>query len=284
MKRVLLVVLFIISMILIGCEANNDEIITNNNHENTTNEMDISNLSFEERTEEVRNYISQDNVYFLSPSGDGELWGNHYNDNVSLGKEDSYYVMNVKFYTPKIYEKEDIEKVYDSAQANGQAELDGYTFYKDNILPLLNESLDGYAKNLVNNEEGCILATKKDEDKLYIFRSIPNDIKKYYVMWDDIDYGEIVYEFEKDIDVILLPNDKMTITFDRDLAYTNSEELTVEEYYVKAINKEVASNDSIIGFKYSLNSVGNAILPWSVTNAVNFDNGSINVSYHYGGI
>jgi len=47
----------------------------------------------------------------------------------------------------------------------------------------------------------------------------------------------------------------------------------------------VSEEDSIIGYRYDLSSVGNDILAgWYSTDAVNFENSYINVNYHYGGI
>ena len=151
----------------------------------------------------------------------------------------------------------------------------------DNKLPIENEIL-------VNDyyQEGRILATKNDEtDFFYVFVPIPNDFEKYYVCWSDIYSSATIFEIEKEIEVALLPEDIITITEDRDRQENVGKELTVEEFYQKAINNEKSSEDSIKCFEYNLSSIGNSSLPWGIdTNAVNFENGRVNINFHFGGI
>lgn len=259
-----------------------------NNVETVEETPDILNMSFEERTKEARNFINKESIYGIDIQGQGgDFLKQYLVSNASLEKRDSYYVMRIKYDTPKIYDKEEIEKACDLAQENGTYIFDGYTFYKDN--KAIYEGNEYFERIIEQLNENDIIATKELFSwgkTICIFNTTSKDANKFYARWVGINEGDIIFETEKELEIILLPSDKMTITNERDYYIDKpGKELTVEEYYQKAINNEVSEEEPIIGFRYDLSSVGNDILAgWYSTDAVNFENGYINVNYHYGGI
>lgn len=293
MKKMLLISFMILTICLVGCKQTKNEEFDENRTENqveqpsntdsntnTIEENEFSNMSFEERTKEARDYMKKEYGWSMTPNWIIDNSQKNLIDNASIEKKDNYYILKLKFVIPEVYNSEDIQMAYNLAQKNGTNTFNGYTFYKDNKISFENIEEASF-------EEEEFLAIKNNEndlDHFYVFKPMENDDNHYYVIWSDFYYGSIVYEFDKELEVVLLPNDKITITFDRDLNTESGTELTVEEFYQKAINNEISSEDSIYGFEYNLESVGNSVLPWNNTNAVNFENGSVNVNFHIGGI
>ena len=269
MKNYLILIMLLLVIMMVGCKENQEMVIE-------PIEEDSIDMSFEERTKEAKYFLAQDNGYGI-PS----YWGNkssqqHFIESASLEKKDSYYIMKLQFYSPIVFDKEEIENAYDLAQHEGMHTYNDFTFYKDNKVKELNEIIKSRIENLPSDS---ILATINDGlISIYIFRLTPNN-NKYYVTFETVNYGTMLFDYEKEIEVVLLPNDKITITFDRDLNEEIGKELSVDEYYQKAINNEVSLEDSIYGFEYSISSVGNSHEAWGITNAVTFDNNRINVNF-----
>ncbi len=271
MKKILLIIT-LLAITMIGCQNKNEPITE-------STERSILDMSFEERTKEARTFMNQDNGYGIQ----------HYVENASLEKNDSHYIMKLQFVSPVIYDKEEIQKAYELAQENGSYNFYNYTFYKDNEIPV-NEKNKFMVESIYEDQEyfqeDFYNATIDGrEDLIFTFRRTPNNNDKYYIYCkNEPSDGYTVFEPEKEIEVLLKPEDKMTITFDRDSTNEFGKELSVEDYYQKAINNEVSSEEFIKGFEYSLSAVGNSYQAWENTNAINFDNGYININYHKGGI
>jgi len=269
-KKALLMVMILLVIMMVGCKEKTEVVID-------SMERAYLEMAFDERTKEVKEYMQKKYEWSITPNWYKDSSQQNLIRNASLEKKDNYYILKLDFVIPKIYDKDAIENAYNQAKENDIYSFDGYTFYKDDRLPIENIDIDYY-------QEGEILTTKsEDMDSYYIFKPIQNE-PYYYVLWSDIYSTRIVFEHDKELEVVLLPNDKISITFDRDLNTNIGKELTVEEYYQKAIKNDVSSADSIYGFEYKLDSIGNDILPWNDTNAVNFENESVNVNFHIGGI
>ncbi len=298
MKKIILISLMILAICLVGCEEKKtEEVVVDGGEsqiENTedidNNENNVLNMSFEERTKEAVDYMNKTYEHSVKPYWVNDSSQQNLIDNASLEKKDDYYLLKIIFVSPKIYDNEEIENAYNLAQENGTYTYDGYTFYKDNKVPMSNENYQYYDSTLANyydfGPENYYISTKNFEwgEELCVFEFASDDTNNFSVSRIGINEGSIIYEFDKELEVVLLPNDIMTITSDRDFKTDTDEELTVEEYYQKAVNSETSLEESVNEFQYRLDSIGNSTIPWGVSNAVNFENGRVNVSYHFGGI
>ena len=137
MKKNLLL-LAAVGLLITGC-TNKEEIKNNegkNNQNNNQQEIVNENLemSFDERFKEVREYMNQEDA--LGIGSLGYISKEHFISSATLKKKDDYYVMNLFFHSSKLYDKEEIENAVNLAQETGKYIFDGYTFYKDNNVPI----------------------------------------------------------------------------------------------------------------------------------------------------
>jgi hypothetical protein len=287
MEKRLLIVLLIVVLLFTGCikkEENQEINITGANVEQEQNKyLDYLNKSFEERTKEAKDFMNQGNN--LSLEG---LLKERFVSHALLEKEDNYYVMKLQFSSPKLYNKQEIDNAYELAQQKGEYTFENYTFTKnsDNLISFTttdseyNESQKQYLEDLKQN---MILA---DSNKGIVrFESVPNDSTKYCVV--EVQFAglseNVVMDIEKELEVVLLPEDKMKVRLNYDEKVLP--ELTVEEFYNKAMDKEKIEFDGYSDFEIlDLSNIGDSRDGYSTyQNAVEF-NDVVTINYTIGGI
>ena len=282
MKKILLVIAMLSILLMTGCNQN-ENIESNNVQENQNNEQqevvgtDL-NKSFEERTKEASDWMNQGDSYGIEKLG--HCSKEHFVSNASMEKKDNYYVMKLQISSSKIYEKSEIEELANIAKEN-TTETNTLFDGDDEAVKALTEMYENR-----KNDSSVVFI-----DGFTEYQITPNDSTKCCA--NQMQFaggydGFMITEIEKEIDVVLLPNDKMVIIptgifeLETDL---KGKEITVDEFYQKALNNEKSSDDLIYGFEYTLNNIGDYQDHYAgYTNAIYFDNGYVNINYKNGGV
>lgn len=295
MKKILLLSFLACTTILVGCENKNNVVIPESNTidiVDTTNQNtnEFLNIPFDERTKEAREYMMLKDE--LNIESLGYISAEHFVSNASLNKKENYYEMKLQFSSSKMYTKEEIENAYKYAQENETYMFDDYTFYKNNSIPL-STNFEGEEARLLQQwydylKTNGILA-ESEQNGVVVFLEVPNDSTKYCVASPQRvgATGFIITAPEKEINVVLLPDDVIKIYPVSSLEYgrDDGKELTISEYYEKAINNEISSDDIIYGYEYNLNDIGDDSGYYcDYVNAVRFEDGIIKINYKNGGI
>ena len=295
MKKILLLSFLACTTILVGCENKNNVVIPGNNTidiVDTTNQNinEFLNFPFGERTKEAREYMNLEDE--LNIESLGYISAEHFVSNASLNKKENYYEMNLHFNSSKLYNKEDIENAYNLAQENGTHMFDGYTFFKNNNIPI-STIYEGEEATLLQQWHNYLktqgIVAKSEQTGIVIFLEVPNDSTKYCIAAPQRAgaTGFIITAPEKEINVVLLPDDVIKIYPVSSLEYGHDDgkELTISEFYEKAINNEISSDDIIYGYEYNLNDIGDDDGYYcDYVNAVRFEDGIIKVNYKNGGV
>lgn len=295
MKKILLLSFLACTTILVGCENKNNVVIPGNNTidiVDTTNQNinEFLNFPFGERTKEAREYMMLKDELNIETLG--YISAEHFVSNASLNKKENYYEMNLHFNSSKLYNKEDIENAYNLAQENGTHMFDGYTFFKNNNIPI-STIYEGEEATLLQQWHNYLktqgIVAKSEQTGIVIFLEVPNDSTKYCIAAPQRAgaTGFIITAPEKEINVVLLPDDVIKIYPVSSLEYGHDDgkELTISEFYEKAINNEISSDDIIYGYEYNLNDIGDDDGYYcDYVNAVRFEDGIIKVNYKNGGV
>ena len=298
-KIILLFIIVFFGIILWVCfnSSNTNEDVAQNESDSAKTsgeEYNVLNVSFEERIKDAQKYLDIKDEYGINAFEGFNDDGFYYISKASLEKASDFYVMKLHYSSPKLYSKADVENAYDLAQKNGKYSLEDFTFYKNNNIPITSmnkENLNSEIGKRAFNQykKASKIATYSDGE--VIFEPTPNNESFYYityVYWPAEYLNFVVTEETKTKSVVLLAEDKMLIV-PTDLGDYNTElegiDISVEEFYNKAINHEVATDELIEGYEYDLNDVGDNEGHYRVqANAVEFDGEYIKVNYKKGGI
>lgn len=284
------------SLLMTGCddsknvEDNNVQESQNIEQEKDNLNSEILNQTFFERIIEARDYMNQGDS--LGIESLGYISAEHFVGNTSLEKKENYYVMKLQIYSSKLYDKEEIENAYNLAQTNGKYTFEEYTFYKNNEPEIT--SGDGYSEDTLSyikeevlpglKENGFI--AKTNDNNIVIFMTTPNDTTKYCVA-DVMIAGASGFmrtELEKELEVILLPTDIVSINVNGNMNYY-IEDISVEELYNQAINGEevIINGENLL--KYDLLNLGDSRNRFGeYQNAVRFEDSSLIIYYTVDGI
>ena len=257
---------------------------TETNKQQKIADVDL-NKSFEERTKEARDILNQGgdlgfrNLSYISLE--------HFASNASIEKKDDYYLMKLKISSSKLYDKEDVENAYNLAKENGIYTFDGYTLYKDNNYPIDSEwKNNDYVYNQIEAHKKDGFLAKNSSGSLVKFMIAPNTPNKYcvaYISFATVS-GFVVTETEKELEVILLPTDKIKVIINHN--ENNISNLSVEELYNKALNGD---SIEVYGYddagKYDLLNLGNSRDSYAgYQNAVEFNENELIINYTVGGV
>lgn len=300
MKRNLLIISVISILFLTGCNLNKndqkdnifenvnnqkqEESLNNNENQEIINDDVTSYKTFEERILPYTEYIS--NTNFLSNIEDtsGFIDAVHFVSEAKLENVNGNYKMILTISEPIFFEAEEVQAMYSELESNDTAKLGDYTFYKDMELLKSSEDWSEPYLELIDNRGIERLATDTEGSLCFLFANTEEELEykiaTLYVAGAD---GFVQMNPVKDIEIELYSDDIIMIlpTSEEYSEEKVGHELTVKDFYEKAINNEI-END---WFKYSLDNIGDSMGTYGeYVDAVYFENGKIIVKYKNGGV
>lgn len=288
-KFILLILAGIMILGLVACENStvpNDGTIDSTSDvaaiENETNVGTVE--SFDKRIEPYTSYIENNAFNYHSENTDylGFIDANHYVSNASLKKIEDKYVLTLTISAPLMFTDQEVQDMFEKLKTNDTATLSDYTFYKSVDLLKKSFNWDNVYLNLIDNNENKNMLATDSEGRLYLLFEKSNEglIYKIAALSPAGASGFVVMNQINTIDVELIPDDKMVI---KDTA-GDELELTVEEYYNRALNK-VVENEIVENYTYDLDCLGSFQGLWAeYVDAVSFSDGKVIINHKNGGV
>lgn len=276
MKKFLLVVAIMSAILLAGCSSNeNQEFI---------NDEITSYKEFDERILPYSEYISNTNFLSNIENTSEFIDAVHFVSEAKLENVNDNYKMILTISEPIFFEAEEVQAMYSELESNNTAKLGDYTFYKDMELLKSSEDWSEPYLELIDNRGIERLATDSEGNLCFLFANTEEGseykIATLYVAGAE---GFVQMNPVKDIEIELYSDDIIMIlpTLEERVGY----ELTVKEFYEKALNNEIEKDSKASGFEYSLDKIGDSMGTYGeYVDAVYFENGKIIVKYKNGGV
>lgn len=305
MKRFILILSIISILFLMGCNLNKndhkdnifenlesqiqEEVINNNENQEIINDDVASDKEFDERILPYSEYIS--NTNFISNIDDysGFMDAVHFVSEAKLENVNDNYKMVLTISEPIFFEAEEVKAMYSKLESNNTAKLGEYTFYKDIELLKSSEDWSEPYQQLIDNSGRERLATDAKGNLCFLFANTVEEseykIATLYVA--GATEGFVQMNPVKDIEIELYSDDVIMIlpTSQEYSEEKEGYELTVKDFYEKALNNQIENDSKASGFKYSLDNIGDSMGTYGeYVDAVDFENGKIIVKYKNGGV
>ncbi len=241
--------------------------------------------SFIERIEPYTSFIDNTAFNYVSENTDylGFIDSEHYVSDSSLKKENDSYILSLTVSAPLIFKDSEVQDMIKRLESNNTAELSGYTFYKTVDLLKSSNKLSEVYINLIDNYESKEMLATDNQGNLYYLFAKSNEGLEYKIASLNVAgaSGFVIMNPIKTIDVVLYGSDKIII----ESTEAGSKEITVEDYYNKAINNEIEKAAEIEGYLYSLTNLGDCQDTYACyCDSVWFNGNSIIINYKNGGV
>lgn len=277
MKKFLLVVSLISILFLVGCNSNKNEEINNlsgvNENQEIINDEVTFDKDFDERIAPYTDYISNTNFISNVDESSGFLDVVHYISKAKLENINDKYKLTLTISEPIFFKAEDVQAIHSELESNDTAKLGEYIFYKN--VDLLKSSRDWSEPylELIDSEEIGSLATDSEGMLYLLFPNTEEKLEYKIAFLTPVGAAGFVQTNPvKDIEIELYPNDVIVIRH-------MSKEITVKDFYEKALNKEVDEE----GFEYNLDNIGDSFGTYGeYVDGVTFENGKIIIDFTLG--
>lgn len=292
MKKFILVVSLISILFLVGCNSNKNQEINNlsgvNENQEIINDEVTFDKDFDERIAPYTDYISNTNFISNVDESSGFLDVVHYISKAKLENINDKYKLTLTVSEPIFFKAEDVQAMYSELKSNDTAKLGEYTFYKNiELLKSSSEWLEPYqeiidyrgVEGLSTDIEGslCFLFANTEEKSEYKIAILNAAGAEGFVQTNPV--KDIEIELYSDDIIMILPTSE---------EYSEEKvghELTVKDFYEKALNNEIENDSKVSGFNYSLDNIGDSMGTYGeYVDAVYFENGKIIVKYKNGGV
>lgn len=216
----------------------------------------------------------------------------HFVSEAKLEKINDKYKMTLTVSEPIFFKAEEVQPMRSELELNDTAKLGDYTFYKDIGLLKASQNWSEAYRELTDSERTGMLATDNEGNLYLLFANTEKELEyKIVTLYVAGATGSVEMNPTKNIEIELYSDDIIVIlpaSLEETVDVEDIEELyelTVNEFYEKALNNEIENDSKVSGFKYSLDNVGDSTgFYGGFVAAVYFENGKIIVRYNDGGI
>lgn len=307
MKRILLIISVISILFLTGCNSNNsdykdniyenvnsqkqEELLNNGNQEIINTDV-TSYETFDERISPYRDYISNTDFISNVDKTSGIVDAVHFVSEAKLEKINDKYKITLTVSEPIFFKSEEVQTMCSELELNDTAKLGDYTFYKDIGLLKASQNWSEAYRELIDSERTGMLATDNEGNLYLLFANTEKELEyKIAALYVAGAEGFVEMNPTKNIEIELYSDDIIAILPASLEEAENLEdveelyELTVNEFYEKALNNEIENDSKASGFKYSLDNVGDSTgFYGEFVDVVYFENGKIIVRYKNDGV